>query len=1213
MNKRIFNLLIVLCMLCGMLVLGTMTASATETSGLCGENITWVFDSETGTLTISGTGLMSYPLPTPPDFEEDPFYFDDVTPAAPWAPIRDSIEKIVVSEGIENLYEKAFTGCYNVTEVSLPSTLRWIGEKAFYGCFELRSLTIPEGVQDLGYMSFSNCGLESIVIPGSVTSMDMSVFKDCFCLQEVVISEGVKRLGSYMFADCSSLTDITIADSVVTIDSCAFDQCNALESVTLPEKLNYIGSSAFSGCTLLKSIHIPSGVTEIKSYTFGDCASLSAVTMEGIKTIEKNAFENCTSLESLTIPEGATTIAENAFLNCSRLKNVDSPDSMAFIADNAFDGALLYTDTSNWTGGLLYVGKYLFKSIDLDQEEISVWEGTTVIGESLFENFTNLKTVTLPDSLMIIQQNAFQGCSSLTSVVVPKSVKSIAYRAFYNCTGLESASILGNLEEFGGEVFYNCSSLSRVTIANANEISFRTFKGCAALEEITIPENVTFIGSEAFEDCISLQKVTFLSTYVETIEHSAFENCVSLKSMDLPEGIEIIMRDLFLGCTSLENVTIPESAWCMHPDVFAGCAALKSIYIPKNLTNIYEEYSGCTALTAIWVDKDNPKYSSDDKGVMYNKDKTTLIAFPRGYLGEYVIPETVTTIGESTFSGCKKLTSITIPASVNTIGRYAFSRCSNLESVILSQGITKLGEQSFYDCTALRSITIPKTVTSIGDYAFNHCTALEKFCVEEGNLNYSSDAYGALYNEDKTELLIFPAGYKGAFVIPESVTMIDHGSFQYTKGLTEVTIPGTVGIIRSNCFIGCTGLTEVTICEGVTDLYNHAFYGCTGLSTVILPKSVKSIGYVAFGGCENLMSLYILNPNCNFTYGPEPIADTEITTLYGEIGSTTEKHAKENGYKFLPLTDSVKLTINHSVEIANELAINYMVRADQLEGYEGYGYTMEVVLPVYEGNTQTGTNTVELQPVLKGDYYYFVLKGLSALQMNDTAQATVCISNGVRQVLSQVDNYSIATYAYNQLGTKGASEGLKRMCANLLQYGGKAQIFKGYRTDAQADAKMTAEQKTYLTALSTVTFNGSNNILDDVQDPVVTWAGKTLNLESRVTLRYVIDATDYAGTVEDLTLRVTYINSDGETVTVQIADPKVFNEEADWYAFDFAELRAAELRVTLSAAVYDGDVQVSPTLEYGVESYCSGKVNALGTLCRAMMAFSDSAHAFFTK
>ena len=127
------------------------------------------------------------------------------------------------------------------------------------------------------------------------------------------------------------------------------------------------------------------------------------------------------------------------------------------------------------------------------------------------------------------------------------------------------------------------------------------------------------------------------------------------------------------------------------------------------------------------------------------------------------------------------------------------------------------------------------------------------------------------------------------------------------------------------------------------------------------------------------------------------------------------------------------------------------------------------------------------------------------------------------------------------------------------------------------------------------------------------WAGKTLSLDSGVVLRYVIDATDYTGAVEDLTLRVTYINSRGETVSTQLAHPKVFREEAHWYAFDFPQLPAAELRTKLSTAVYHGDVQLSPTLEYSVESYCSGKTNTLGTLCKALIAFSDSAHTFFTK
>ncbi|MBP3412227.1 MAG: leucine-rich repeat protein, partial [Oscillospiraceae bacterium] len=743
------------------------------------------------------------------------------------------------------------------------------------------------------------------------------------------------------------------------------------------------------------------------------------MTIAGANVIDENAFYNCLSLKNVTASHGLTTINDNAFAKCKELVHLDLPGTVTYIAVNAIDETALYNDTANWENGILYVGKYLFKTTNLNYEELVVRDGTTVIGEGVFQDFTSLKKLTLPHSVTTIQQSAFSGCSGLTSVVIPETVKSIERRAFYNCTGLERVAILGNITSFGIDVFRNCSHLSSVTIAGATSVPSGAFEACAALEEITIPADVTFLGDGAFLDCVSLQKVTFSTAYIEEIEFGAFENCVSLKSIDIPEGVEILMWDTFRGCTALESVTIPESVRTLHPDAFSNCTSLKSIYIPKNVTYVGEKFGSCTALTAIWVDEENSAYSSDENGVMYNKSKTALFAFPRGYVGEYVIPHTVTTIGESSFSSCKKLTSITIPVGIKSIGDYAFRYCTNLESVTLPQGITTLGQQAFIGCTALRSISIPNTLTSIGDDAFSGCKSMERFCVEEGNPNYSADEYGVLYNADKTKLLMFPAGYQGAFVVPESVTNIDHGAFSSAKGLTAVTIPGTVYAITSNCFSGCTNLTEVTICEGVASLYNHAFYGCRGLQTVVLPKSVRSTDYMTFAGCTNLTDLYILNPRCSFASGPAPIADPEITTLYGEVGSTTEQYATKNGFKFMPLTDSVKITINHSVELANELSINYMVRADLLQSYEGYDYTMKVVLPVYEGNTQTGTTTMELQPVLKGNYYYFILTGLNATRMNDTMQATLHISNGLRQVLSQTDSYSIATYAYNQLRKEG--------------------------------------------------------------------------------------------------------------------------------------------------------------------------------------------------
>ena len=149
--------------------------------------------------------------------------------------------------------------------------------------------------------------------------------------------------------------------------------------------------------------------------------------------------------------------------------------------------------------------------------------------------------------------------------------------------------------------------------------------------------------------------------------------------------------------------------------------------------------------------------------------------------------------------------------------------------------------------------------------------------------------------------------------------------------------------------------------------------------------------------------------------------------------------------------------------------------------------------------------------------------------------------------------------------------------------------------------------------LNAVSFGSNNKDLGDLAAPSVAWVGKSLDLNSKVTLKYAFDPAGYTGNVADLSLRVSYSDVNGKTVEHTIPGAKVYNPDKGWYAFDVDTLLAAELRSVVSAAIYDGDTQVSTTLLYSADTYANNKEGALLTLCQALFAYSDSAKAFFTK
>ncbi|MBR6825806.1 MAG: hypothetical protein IKM59_04585, partial [Oscillospiraceae bacterium] len=309
-----------------------------------------------------------------------------------------------------------------------------------------------------------------------------------------------------------------------------------------------------------------------------------------------------------------------------------------------------------------------------------------------------------------------------------------------------------------------------------------------------------------------------------------------------------------------------------------------------------------------------------------------------------------------------------------------------------------------------------------------------------------------------------------------------------------------------------------------------------------------------------------------------------------------------------PMVDE-SLNIYHSLNLASDISVNFMVPAASLEGYDSF--SMRLAVTDYERNDLLGHAILTPEPVLKGEYYYFTLSDLNATRMNDKIEATLTMVKDGKEYVSLTDTYSIADYAYGQLEKTNTSYALKVLCADLLVYGAKAQIYKDYRTDALADEAMTELQRSYCTDLEALTFGNNNLVLEDLENPTVLWKGKSLNLDSRVGIRYIIDTASYEGDPSALSLRLTYVDGTGTEQTVTLTDPALYREGTAWYAFDFYGLLASELRTVVSARVYAGETALSNTLTYSPDTYGNNKTGALGDLCRALFAYSDSAKAFF--
>ena len=303
--------------------------------------------------------------------------------------------------------------------------------------------------------------------------------------------------------------------------------------------------------------------------------------------------------------------------------------------------------------------------------------------------------------------------------------------------------------------------------------------------------------------------------------------------------------------------------------------------------------------------------------------------------------------------------------------------------------------------------------------------------------------------------------------------------------------------------------------------------------------------------------------------------------------------------------------MGHTLNLASDISVNLAVGKSLLAGYDMETVYVLAEVDTYEGNEKTGTKVIKIEPVEQGSYYYFTLTGLTAVHMNDRIRSVLYGTKDGVAYFSAMDDYSIADYAYSQMNKTNMPESLKILCADLLRYGAKAQIFKSYRTDNLADAAMAEAHKAFLSDIETVTFGNTNVTLNDLPGASVAWAGKALDLNSKVTLKYIINPTNYKGNIEDLTLRLTFTAISGETKTVIVENAELYNAERNYYAFSFDGLLAAELRTVVSAQVYAGETPVSCTLQYSADTYGNNKTGTLLDLCKALFAYSDSAKTYF--
>lgn len=394
-------------------------------------DVSWSFDSESGTLTFSGSGSIS------DDWKDDIVSYNTRV---------KNIE--ITGSDITRIGLDAFKNCYSLISIQIPNSVTKIGDCAFYNCGSLTNITIPSSVTWIGNYVFQDCGeLTSVTIPDSVTGIGIAAFKNCNSLENILLPNSLTSIGMDAFYWCSKLTSITIPSSVTTIGDRVFFACKGLTGITVESSnLNYkdINGVLFNkeGTNLIsypggkvdKTYIIPNSVTRIEDYAFNCCYNLTSITIpNSVTDIGYGAFYWCSKLTSITIPNSVTSIEILAFYNCWDLTSITVENSNLNYKD--IDGILF--DKKGTTLIQYPYGK--------TAESYVIPNSVTSIGDRAFGDCDRITSITVPNSVTSIGEYAFYNCDSLTSIAIPNSVTSIEENSFDSCYNL---TIYGTANSF---------------------------------------------------------------------------------------------------------------------------------------------------------------------------------------------------------------------------------------------------------------------------------------------------------------------------------------------------------------------------------------------------------------------------------------------------------------------------------------------------------------------------------------------------------------------------------------------------------------------------------------------------------------------------------------------------------------------------------------------------------------------------------------------
>ena len=584
---------------------------------------------------------------------------------------------------------------------------------------------------------------------------------------------------------------------------------------------------------------------------------------------------------------------------------------MALAADTTYEsGNYTYTldeDKNAVITGFTGSVSALVIPSELDGHEV------TAIGDRVFKNNSNLRSVVVPNTVIKIGAETFYNCANLGNVTLSANLQEMGKKAFGNCVSLTEIEIPKSLKTCHTNADYldnvydgpfdQCESLKNITFeSGTKQIASCLFAGCTGLKNIKIPETVTIIYSKAFNGCENLGKIEIPDSVTE-IERGAFGNCGNMVTAQIGNGVTTIGDAAFLNCKKLSGVKLSANLQEMGKKAFGNCVSLTEIEIPKGLKtchtnadyldNVYDgPFDQCEALKNITFENGTKQIAS------------CLFAGCTG-LKNIEIPNTVTIIDKKAFNGCKNLEKIEIPDGVTTIKWSAFSNCENMVTAQIGDSATGIESHIFMNCTKLKSVKLPSTLKYITSSMFYNCKSLASVELPDTVISIEASAFENTGLEeikipDNTTLIDKNAFKNSALKkanISDGVTNIQDSAFYGCDMLAEAVIPDSVTTLGTHVFEDCDMLENVTLGTGVTTIPSYAFHQCAKLTDIVLPYRVTTVKDHAFTNCVKLKSITV--PRATTMIDQNAFSYSGSMTMYGVDGTYAKTYADDVGMTFI--------------------------------------------------------------------------------------------------------------------------------------------------------------------------------------------------------------------------------------------------------------------------------------------------------------------------